>query len=105
MLNLNENHHYEYVRLRVNGPVEETVSTSKTNICRQIWIRCIEFTFVTFFDTEYVCSMKKAMQLDPHLFRMVELLEYKALLAKSKCQHSSKADQLLFQSKKYFSQI
>jgi hypothetical protein len=49
--------------------------------------------------------MRKAMQLDPHLFRVIELLEYKALLAKSKCQNSSNVDQLLFLSKKYSSQI
>jgi hypothetical protein len=49
--------------------------------------------------------MRKALELDPHLLRLLELLEYRALLAKSKCQRSPKADQLLKLSNKYLGKI
>jgi len=49
--------------------------------------------------------MQKALKLDPCLFNILEMLEYKAILAKSKCKNSSKLDLLQSISNKYYGEI
>lgn len=51
--------------------------------------------------------MEKALQLDPCLFRILELLEYKALLAKSKAKStkSEKSHEYMSVANKYYGEI
>jgi hypothetical protein len=39
--NFKESHHYRYLRMKVYAPVGEKNINSKSNVCKQVWIRCI----------------------------------------------------------------
>ena len=42
----------------------------------------IEFSMVTFFPSQFVCSLKAKLSYHPTLFRLLEVAEYKYLILK-----------------------
>lgn len=47
---MKEHHHYRYLRVRINSPINSKEIDSKSNVCKQVWIKCIELTLVTFYN-------------------------------------------------------
>ena len=68
-----------YVRLVLEEP-----QAVKGNLCRQIKLRGIEFSNITFMQTRFAGSLSMRLTHHPILFRLLEMLEYKALLLRAR---------------------
>jgi hypothetical protein len=53
---------------------------SEKNVSRQIKLLGCEFSLISFYNTEFLCDLKMKITINPVLFQLLEILEYKFLL-------------------------